>query len=197
MSSTSSHLIKGRKNAKDVFITPKALAKMHIDMVPDEYKTPRSIWLDPCANSNVYYDQFPRRLASIDNWGNYRCEILEGTSFFDFTEVEKTEGSEFDNDMSLWYKEPYVICSNPPYSILDDWFKKTIELNPDCFSYLIGIGNLTARRIEWCEKAGYGLTKMKMLKVKSWYGMSIIVVFEKNKPSIMTIGRKVWNPDNE
>ena len=76
-------------------------------------------------------------------------------------------------------------------------FKKTIELNPDCFSYLIGIGNLTARRIEWCEKAGYGLTKMKMLKVKSWYGMSVIVVFEKNKKSIMTIDRKVWYPDNE
>jgi len=194
MSSTSSHLIKGRKNAKDVFITPKALAKMHIDMVPDEYKTPRSIWLDPCANSNVYFDQFPKGSGGFGM--NYRCEILEGTSFFDCT-IKKRGGDVYENPQVSYYQPEYVICSNPPYSILDDWFKKTIELNPDCFSYLIGIGNLTARRIEWCEKAGYGLTKMKMLKVKSWYGMSIIVVFEKNKPSIMTIDRKVWYPDNE
>ena len=170
MSSNSSHLIKGRKTAKDIFITPKALAKMHIDMIPDEYKTDSSIWLDPCANSNIYFDQFPDTI-----YYKYRYEILEGTNFLDMNASNNN-----------------VICSNPPYSILDDWFKKTIELNPDCFSYLIGIGNLTARRIEWCEKAGYGLTKMKMLKVKSWYGMSVIVVFEKNKPSIMTIDRKVW-----
>jgi len=190
MSSTSSHLIKGRKNAKDIFITPKALAKMHIDMIPDEY-IQDSVWLDPCANSNIYYDQFPKGVIT-----KHRYEILEGTNFLDSI-FKKSVDSEFDDDMSLLYQSPYVICSNPPYSILDDWFKKTIELNPDCFSYLIGIGNLTARRIEWCEKAGYGLTKMKMLKVKSWYGMSIIVVFEKNKPSIMTIDRKVWYPDNE
>ena len=187
MSSTSSHLIKGRKNAKDVFITPKALAKMHIDMVPDEYKLSSSIWLDPCANSNVYFDQFPDTI-----WNKYRYEILEGTSFLE-SSFKKTTLENFHSGDTV----EYVICSNPPYSILDDWFKKTIELNPDCFSYLIGIGNLTARRIEWCEKAGYGLTKMKMLKVKSWYGMSVIVVFEKNKPSIMTIDRKVWYPDND
>ena len=182
MSSTSSHLIKGRKNAKDVFITPKALAKMHIDMIPDEYKNNKSIWLDPCANSNVYYNQFPSEICA-----KHRCEILEGSSFFDLAPAGCLNGDGAN----------FVICSNPPYSILDDWFKRTIEVKPDCFSYLIGIGNLTARRIEWCEKAGYGLTKMKMLKVKSWYGMSIIVVFEKNKPSIMTIDRKVWYPDNE
>ena len=191
MSSNSSHLIKGRKNAKDVFITPKALAKMHIDMVPDEYKIPKSIWLDPCANSNVYFDQFPKI------WNKYRCEILEGNSFFDCTIKKLSNGDVEEHPKMSYYQPKYVICSNPPYSILDDWFKKTIELNPDCFSYLIGIGNLTARRIEWCEKAGYGLTKMKMLKVKSWYGMSVIVVFEKNKKSIMTIDRKVWYPDNE
>mgnify|MGYP003627581864 FL=1 len=170
MSSTSSHAIKNRTNAKDVFITPKALALMHITTIPSEYTD--GIWLDPCANSNNYYDQFPSETKN-------RCELLEGTNF-------------------LEYNEPVdVICSNPPYSILDDWFKHTISLKPKCFSYLIGIGNLTARRIEWCEKAGYGLTTMKMLKVKEWYGMSIIVVFEKDKKSIMTIDRKVWNQDNQ
>ena len=169
MSSKASHLIKNRKEAKDIFITPKPLSKLHIDMIPNEYKD--CLWLDPCANSNVYYDQFPTQLKD-------RCEILEGS---DFLTIDPHK-----------YPEHLVICSNPPYSILDKWFKRTIECNPDCFSYLIGIGNLTARRLEWCEKAGYGLTKMKMLKVRSWYGMSVIVVFEKNKPSIMDIDRTVW-----
>ena len=57
---------------------------------------------------------------------------------------------------------------------------------------LIGINNLTTRRIEWCENAGYGLTKMKMMKVYKWYGMSVIVVFEKNKQSIISFDRIVW-----
>jgi len=175
MSSTSSHLIKNRKEAKDIFITPRALAKMHIDLIPTEGYL-NCLWLDPCANSNVYYDQFPTETKD-------RCEILEGSDFLKI-------------DANKYKENKLVICSNPPYSILDDWFKKTIELKPQCFSYLIGIGNLTARRMEWCEKANYGLTKMKMLKVKSWYGMSVLVVFEKNRPSIMTIDRTVWYPDN-
>ena len=75
---------------------------------------------------------------------------------------------------------------------MDKWIKKNIELNPRVISMLIGVGNLTARRLEWLYDAGYGLTKLKMLKVWKWYGMSYIVVFEKDKPTIMEIDRKVW-----
>lgn len=166
MSSKSSHAIKNRKQAKDVFLTPLPLAKMHIDMIPEQYID--CLWIDPCAGENAYYNQFPTKKKE-------RYELSEGTSFFGLSSCM-----------------PIVICSNPPYSILDDWFRQTIKLNPKCFSYLIGIGNLTARRIEWCEKAGYGLTKMKMLKVRNWYGMCVIVVFEKDKKSIMSIDRTVW-----
>ncbi len=178
MSSTSSHQIKQRKESKDIFITPKALAKIHIDMIPDEYKTDESIWVDPCANNNSYYDQYPVNLKA-----KIRLEINDPEHPTDFFK-HLICSSRID-----------AFCSNPPYSILDKWFKKTIEYNPKCFSYLIGIGNLTARRMEWCEKAGYGLTKMKMLKVKDWYGMSVIVVFEKGKKSIMDIDRTVWYAD--
>tara|TARA_R110002126_G_scaffold273572_1_gene418154 strand:+ start:60 stop:590 length:531 start_codon:yes stop_codon:yes gene_type:complete len=175
MSSTSSHQIKQRKESRDIFITPKALAKLHIDMIPS-ILSGTNTWLDPCANTNVYYNQFP--INTIKS----RCEILEDLDFLDDTML--TCKGNFD-----------VICSNPPYSILDDWFKQTIALKPKCFSYLIGIGNLTARRMEWCKNGGYGLTKMKMLKVKDWYGMSVIVVFELGKESIMDIDRTVWYAD--
>lgn len=165
MSSSSSHTIKKRSSPNDVFITPLNLAKKHIEL--HDFNE-GELWLDPCKNDGSYYNQFPEDVNK-----DY-CEILENKDFLTY------EGN------------PDVIVQNPPYSMLDAWFKKNIDLNPRCFSMLIGINNLTTRRIEWCEKAGYGLTKMKMLKVWKWYGMSVIVVFEKNKPSIIDFDREVY-----
>jgi len=172
--SKTGHSIKKRTTPNDVFITPLDLAKSHIDMIQytmhgnlQFQRVSGGLWLDSCKNSGSYFNQFPH-----DN--KEYCEILEGIDFFDY------QGS------------PYVICDNPPYSILDSWFKKVISLNPQVYSCLIGINNLTARRIEWFEKAGYGIKKLKMLKVQKWYGMSVIVVFEKECESIIEIDRKVY-----
>ena len=162
--SKTGHAIKSRTKANDVFITPLELAKSHIDMI--DYND-NDLWLDGCKNSGSYYNQYPTENKDY-------CEILEDKDFFDY------QGN------------PDIICDNPPYSLLDKWFKKVIELNPRVYSCLIGVGNLTARRIEWFQQAGYGIKKLKMLKVWSWYGMSFIVVFEKGCDSIMEIDRKVW-----
>jgi len=167
--SSISHAIKNREEPRDVFITPKALAKLHINMINSR---PTDKWLDPCANSGNYYKQFPTKNKD-------KCEIIHGQDFFDYD------------------KKVDIIVQNPPYSILDKWFKKNLELKPRIFSFLIGVGNLTARRIEWCEKQGYGLTQLKMLKVYGWYGMSYMVTFEKNKPSIMSIDRTVWREEKQ
>jgi hypothetical protein len=167
MSSTVSHSIKHRKKANDVFITPLALAKSHIDMIDAREG---DLWLDDAANNGSYYTQFPTDNKDF-------CELLQGKDFL-----------EYDG-------KPDIICGNPPYSILDKWFKKVIELNPRVYSCLIGVGNLTARRIEWFQQAGYGIKKLKMLKVFNWYGMSYIVVFEKGCDSIMEIDRKVWRSE--
>ena len=42
---------------------------------------------------------------------------------------------------------------------------KSVELKPRVISYLIGVNNLTARRIEFMNNNGYYLAKIKMLKV--------------------------------
>lgn len=159
-----SYNIKQRRSANDIFITPLDLAKKQIDLI--NYNE-NDIWLDPCKNSGNYYNQFP---TDKKDW----CEILDGKDFFEYN------------------KNVDIIIQNPPYSILDKWIKKNIELNPKIISFLIGIGNLTTKRIETFENAGYGLTKLKMLKVYSWYGMSCIAVFEKNKESIIEYDRKVY-----
>jgi len=159
-----SHSIKKRSTTNDIFITPLDLAKKHIDLI--NYND-NDIWLDPCKNTGNYYNQFP---TDKKDW----CEILDGKDFFEYN------------------KPVDIIIQNPPYSILDKWIKKNIELNPRIISMLISIGNLTTKRIETLENAGYGLTKLKMLKVYTWYGMSCIVVFEKNKKSIIEFDRKVY-----
>ena len=164
MNSEISHNIKNRKVANDVFITPKDLAKKHIEMI--DYKSD-DIWLDPCKNNGSYYNQFPTENKEY-------CEILEGNDFF------------------LYNGSPDIIIQNPPYSLMNKWIEKNIELKPRIISFLIGIGNLTTKRIKTLENAGYGLTKMKMLKVYSWYGMSVLVNFEKGKESIIEFDRKIY-----
>ena len=164
MNSITSTNIKKRKNPNDIFITPLDLAKKQIDMI--DYKQD-DLWLDPFKNSGNFYNQFP---TDKKEW----CEILEGKDFL-----------EYDNDVD-------IICSNPPYSWIDDVLKKSVELNPRVISYLIGMGNLTTRRIEFMENNGYGLTKIHMCKVFKWYGMSFIVQFEKGENHIISYDRKVW-----
>ena len=164
MKSLTSRNIKKRDNPNDVFITPIDLAKTHIDMID---AVDSDIWYDPFKNSGVYYNNFP---TDKKDW----TEILEDKDFFSY-----------DENID-------VICSNPPYSCIDKVLQKSIELKPRVISYLIGINNLTARRMENMEKSGYGLTKIHMCKVYKWYGMSCIVVWEKNKKSIFSYDRTVW-----
>ena len=180
MSSSTGHKIKSRTTGNDVFITPRKLAKLHIDMIPEKYKVNYGLsglctWLDPCKNDGSYYDQFPEMCD------REYCEILEGIDFF-------TSPVEEDSD---------VIIGNPPYSILDAWLKHTLWLHPECFSYLIGQGALTTRRMEWIEENGYTITRLHLTKVYKWYGMSYIIVCEKGKdlPQKITMDRTVWRED--
>jgi len=170
MSSKISHSIKHRKKPNDVFITPKELSKKAIELCKtSNHFNENSIWFDPFRNSGSYYNQYPQNGVKHE-W----CEILDGKDFFEFN--EKID----------------IICSNPAYSMLDKIFKKCIELNPKVINLLIGVGNLTARRIEMMEKANYYITKLHMCKVYKWYGMSFIVQFEKDGKNIITYDRKVW-----
>ena len=170
MSSNISHQIKQRPHANDVFITPLELSKKAIGMV--EYKED-DIWYDPFKNNGSYYNQYPNECRKLFS------EILEDKDFFDFNE------------------NITIISSNPPYSILDKVIKKSIELEPRVINYLIGLNNLTARRIEMFNEAGYGLTKIHMCKVFKWYGMSVIVQFEKDKVNIISYDRVVWREEEK
>ena len=169
MISSQGHQIKKRQKANDVFITPVDLAKKHIKFVEDKITDfKKKIWYDPFKNSGNYYNNFN---CENKEWS----EILDNKDFFDF------EGN------------VDVICSNPPYSMIDNVLTKSISLKPKIISYLLGINNLTSRRIEYMEQAGYYMKKIHLCKVWKWYGMSCIVVWVRGEGNgIIGYDRKVW-----
>jgi len=165
MSAKISHGVNKRTKANDVFITPLDLAKKQIDMIESEED---DIWFDPFKNTGNYYNQYP---TDKKVW----CEILYDRDFFEFN-------GECD-----------IICSNPPYSLMTEIIAKCIELRPRVISFLLGMMNLTPKRIEDFNKAGYGITKLRFLRVHQWYGNSFIVQLELDKENVIDIDRKVYH----
>ena len=135
------------------------------------------VWLDNCKNNGSYYNQFPQ-----NNRKEY-CEILENKDFFEYEFIKQNENEEL------------IICSNPPYHLLDKWFKKCIDLNPKYMSFLIGNNNLTCKRMELFKNNGYKLKQLHYCKVFKWFGMSNIVLYKKTEDDIsqkISFDRKVW-----
>jgi len=161
-----SHSIKNRKYPKDIFITPIPLA---VKLIGLHKSNENEIWLDPFKNSGNFYNNYPKNVKK--EW----CEILEDRDFFKYD------------------KKIDVISSNPPYSLLDKIFEHTIKICNREFGYLIGWNNLTARRIEKCNSAGFYIRSIEMFKVFKWWGMSCYVIFSNEiDNNIITFNRKVW-----
>ena len=114
--------IRSRKTSNDVFITPIEISKQHINMIDEKYK--HDIWFDPFKNNGSYYNHFPETCQK--KW----TEILEDKDFFLFN--DKVD----------------VICSNPPFSVINAVLKKCIELQPNVIALLFGVLNLTPRRLK-------------------------------------------------
>ena len=150
------HSIKHRDTPKDVFYTPPALVKLHLDMVKP-YVSEHNIVYDPFFGKGAYYNAF--EVAFPDSTYEF-SEIEMGKDFFDFD------------------KPVDVIVSNPPYSMIDRVLEKSVSLQPHTLSYLIGFHNLTAKRIEYMNQRDYWLEVVHLTKVYKWYGMSAIVIFK-------------------
>ena len=206
MTSKTSHTIKHRDNAKDVFITPVELAKKHINFTKQNLEPKMffncedgnyeevegrkaDFWYDPFKNSGNYYNNFPD--PGMRDW----AEILEGKDFFNY---EPGKGYRHANQDNL------VICSNPPYSMMDKVYERCIELDAKVISFLVAFHSITPRRIEYMEKAGYKIKFLHICKVFKWYGMSCIVIFEKlgelqlyTTKGLLSYDRKVWRLDED
>jgi hypothetical protein len=148
------HNIKKRKSANDVFYTPSSLVKIHLEKFNDIPEG--SIIYEPFYGNGAYYNEMKNKYTN--------CEIL-------YTEIELgLDFFSFDN------KVDYII-SNPPYSIIDKVFEKSVSLKPKIISYLIGFGNITTKRLEYMNKNGYFVSDFHLTKVYKWFGMSCIITF--------------------
>jgi hypothetical protein len=163
--------IKGRETARDVFYTPPSLAKMHIDKTK-EYSEPNDIWFDPFKGKGVYYDNYP---TENKVW----TEISEGRDFFAFTGACD------------------VICSNPPYSIINEVLEQSIKLQPRIISLLIGSYHFSPKRLEILENSGYGCIKVVLMKVHDWFGVSTICIFKKGAKSVVDFDRTIYYTDDD
>ena len=153
-----------RSNPNDKIYTPKPIAEIMIQMCDIK---PSDTVLDPSKGGGVFYDMIP----SIHK--DY-CEIDEGIDFF------KNE------------KQYDVIVGNPPYSKWTKWLEHTVK-KCNRFCYIFGACNLTPNRIKIAHDAGFGLTKMHTVKVAWFMSQSYICLFERDKPSIMTITAGTFN----
>ena len=152
--------IQLRQKPNDVIYTPKQLA---IDMIKmcDIKKTDKV--LDPCYGGGAFYDNFPE---CNKDW----CEIEKGRDFFKYT-----EGKKYD-----W------IIGNPPYSLWTKWFEQTCKIT-DKFCYIMGVLNLSPKRLDAIHSKGFGITQYKLCDVPWWFAQSCIVIFQRKKKSIIQV----------
>ena len=152
--------IKQRNKPNDVIYTPKQVALLMIDKC--NIKEMDSV-LDPCLGGGVFYDNLP---TCNKQW----CEIEKGKDYFDF-----------NNKVDL-------VIGNPPFSLWNKWIEHTIKItNKICF--ILGVYNLTPPRLQLLKDNGFGITYFHILKVDWWFSPSFIVIWEKDKDSIIDFTR--------
>jgi len=153
------HTIKSRKSPNDKIYTPKPVAIKMIEMC--EIKKGDKV-LDPSKGGGVFYNNFPTYCIK-----DY-CEIEEQKDFFNY-----------NNKVDC-------VIGNPPYSLWTNWIDHTMEIT-NKFCYIFGIMNLTDTRLKHIIDKGFGITKIHILKIDWWFGHQYLILFEKDKPSIMTV----------
>jgi len=191
MSSSISHQIKNRVLASDIFYTPEEVAKKHINLCNELWiKMPSSqecVWLDPCCGKGVYLNNFPKyhQYQSLCFGKNRHIGLeIQTTPELDkefdpyFYPVSFLHQKEyFTEEHGFTPQRPLLICSNPPYSMIDTWLKQSVALEPKLVSYLLAVHALTPKRLQFMEDEGFYLHDLTLLKIKPWYGMSALATW--------------------
>lgn len=142
----------------DIVYTPKPIALKAIEICDI---TENMSVLDPSRGGGIFYNNLPNCKKSY-------CEISENKDFF------------------KWNEKVDLVIGNPPFSLWTKWLEHTVSIT-DKFCYIFGALNLSDSRMRKILDSGYGITKIHLFSVDWWFSQSFIVLFEKGKPSIMTV----------
>ena len=157
--------LRDKENPNDKKKTDRPLALHCINMI--DLKTD-DIVLDPFFGDGAFYEQYPSHVKK--DW----CEIEKDRDFFNY-----------DNKVD-W------IISNPPYSKLNEVFSHSVKIASKGIAYLIGIMNLSPKRCKLLTDAGFGITRIYLCNVRGWFGKTILLIAEKDKPSIIDFDIEYW-----
>lgn len=152
------NLVRNKSERSDKYYTPKSLVKIHLEqlipIVPSG-----SLILEPAKGLGAYTDYF--QLAFPTSHYDY-CEIDEGKDFLEYT------------------GNPDVIITNPPFSLLQKFINKSIELCPLIISFLLNQYAVTPCRIRDFNNAGYFVVGYLIVRVNRWFGCSVILTVSRN-----------------
>lgn len=161
---------KYKQKPNDIKMTPDELAKNCINKTPFADK---DILFDGFRGKGAFYNQFP-----IGNPLMY-AELEEDIDFFD-------------------NKKPYDwLISNPPWSKITEILNLATKQARKGIGLLIGCMNLTPKRIEILNKAGFSITHLHFATVTGWLGTCVYVVAQRNKPQLVSFDRMPFTMPGE
>lgn len=156
MSAKAIHNAHSKPN--DCIYTPKPLAERMIQMTAIQS---HEVVLDPSKGGGIFFDNLPP-------CDKHYCEIEEGRDFYQ------------------WTMPVDVVIGNPPYSQWTKWLAHTLSICRKRFCYVFSTNSLTGNRIKMIHDAGFGITKIHIVKVAWWMTQSIVIVAKKGASSILT-----------
>ena len=181
------YAIKDRKVAHDVWLTPVEVARDHIETVAElihdlNINTTADYahkWVDPFRNTGIYYNNFPDFIGNdVNTWKipceKDWCEIQEGRDAlkYDYTDA--------------------VVCSNPPYSMINKCLRKMARDGAQIISILGMTNHITTPRLHMMEDAGYKLIALDFYNVKGYMMTATAMTWVRNDiaPEEQTINFK-------
>lgn len=153
----NANLVRAREVRRDVYYTPDSLVRIHLSKIATE---DRLVILEPAYGKGAYYNQFP---TFFPNSTYLHCEIEQGTDFLEYEGVP-----------------PDIIVTNPPFSLLDKFFEKMIQLRPRVISVLLNMYAVTPCRIRRFNQHGYYLSDYHLTRVDRWFGVSCIITLRRD-----------------
>ncbi len=96
--------------------------------------------------------------------GNFVVDPCSGVGAFLSAFPTYTANLGLTEDFFIYGDKVDWLVSNPPYSKLDDWLRHSFEIAEVGVAYLLGLHNITPRRLELANSFNFGLTSSTYAK---------------------------------